>query len=312
MRPNININLLLVISLTIVILSGCQQPDTFMSRYNQAEYGYQPRIAVGMYIWRQDRHKRKVDYFEDLDAVFAEAKAAGAESIEDFLTLFDNDQRAARTKSLLAKHNLKLAGLYVNGVFDDQAEAEKTIESILTDAARAKEFAPIFIDANPRALPGKKMKTDKQLATQVKMLNKLGEKLAEMNMYLVIHQHDPEILHNAREHRYNVKNVDPEYVGFCLDTHWVYRGGLDPFTLVKEAGPKLEAMHLRNSKNGVWGEAFGPGDIDYVPIAQYLKDSKYRGWLILEPAYEKKTKVTRSLVDNIKQGLAYLKSVFID
>ena len=100
-------------------------------------------------------------------------------------------------------------------------------------------------------------------------------------------------------------------MGFCLDTHWVFRGGQDPLTFVKEAGPKIKAFHLRNSKNGIWTESFGPGDVDYKAIAGYLRKNGFTGWLVLELAAEGKTKITRPLVENTRLGREYLQSVFL-
>lgn len=274
--------------------------------------GYQPQVAVQLYVWIQDRGRRQIDFWDDLDNVLAEVKATGAKAIEGWLDWCDTDERADRAEGLLKKHGLRVIGLYAGGVLHEQAAAEATIASILARAERAKKrFGRIYIDVNPNPLPGKARKSDAQLATQVKMLDRLGRGLADRGLYLVIHQHDPEILHEAREHRYNVSHTDPRYVGFCLDTHWVYRGGQDPLALLKEAGRRVKALHLRNSENGVWTESFGPGDVDYAAIAKQLREIGFDGWLVVELAYEPKTKITRPLTDDVRLSLAYVNSVFL-
>ncbi|MHC4796511.1 MAG: sugar phosphate isomerase/epimerase family protein, partial [Planctomycetota bacterium] len=303
--------LLLIGFWAVAALVGCGAGNVCIASESRVGAGYEPRVAVQLYVFLQDRHRNKIDHWEDLDGILSEVKSGGARAVEGFLDWFDSEERADRSKKLLAKHNLALAGLYTGGVFDDKKVTRETIEKILTDAGRVKDLAPLFIDVNPRPLPKQGQKTDEQLATQVLMLNELGMKLAKMNMQLVIHQHAPEILHNGREHRYNVEHVDGKYVGFCLDTHWVYRGGEDPLTFVREAGSKLQALHLRNSINGVWGETLGPGDVDYVPIAEHLRKSNYKGWLILELAHEKEIMFTRSLTENVREGLKYLESLFL-
>jgi len=259
--------LLSIVYWVVVILSVSSTQNVCKADEPSGSTGYQPRVAVQLYLWLQDRQSRNINYWDDLDAILAEAEAGGARAVETFLDWFNTDERAERAGKLLAKHNLRLAGLYAPGVLYEEQAARKTIDGILIDAGRARKFAPIFIDFNPLPLPKNERKTDEQLATQVRMLNELGKKLAEMNMSMVIHHHDAELKHEAREQRYNVAHVDPKCGGFCLDTHWLYRGGLDPLTLVKETGPKIKAIHLRNSTNGVWDETFGPGDIYYVPSA---------------------------------------------
>lgn len=273
---------------------------------------YRPKVAVQLYVWTQDRAAKKLDFWNDLGNVFIEVAASGATNVEGFLDWFDTDAKAARAQELLKKHALTLVGAYGGGVFHEEAEARKSIDAILKQADRAKRYCgKIFIDINPQPLPGGDAKTDAQLAVQTAMLNLLGRKLAEKGMSLVIHQHDAEIRNNAKEFRYDVAHLDPKAVGFCLDTHWVYRGGQDPLTLLKEAGPKVKALHLRNSVNGIWSEALGPGDVDYAAIADYLRQSGFNGWLIIELAYEQGTKVTNPLSASIKRSRQYLDQVFM-
>ncbi|MBN1343182.1 MAG: sugar phosphate isomerase/epimerase [Phycisphaerae bacterium] len=277
------------------------------------EKGYNPRVCVGMYAWVQDRAKKKTSLWEDLDAVLGEVREAGFTYVEGFLNdFFGSDERAKRTKQLLEKHGVKLAGLYTGGKLYEADAGRKTVATIVENARRAGQHRGIFIDINPDPLPSGAKKSDEQLATQVRLLNELGKQLAGMGMQLVIHQHAPEIHHEAREHRYNVQHVDPKYVGFCIDTHWFYRGGQDPLALTKETGEKIKAVHLRNSKDGIWTESFGPGDIDYKAIAAYLREIGFDGWLSLELAVEKGTKVTRGIAENHRLGREYLESIFLD
>ena len=277
------------------------------------EKRYNPRVAVGLYAWVQHRGSKGTNVWDDLDAVLGEVRAAGLRAVEGFLRdFFGSDERAERTQQLLAKHKIVLAGAYTGGKLYEEAAGQKTIETIVTMARRTRLFPNIFIDVNPAPLPGGKKKSDQQLATQVRMLNLLGKRLAELGIQLVIHQHAPEIHHGAREHRYHIGHVDPSVVGFCIDTHWFYRGGADVLALTKETGEKIKAVHLRNSKDGVWTESFGPGDVDYVAIAKYLRQIGFDGWLTLELAVEKRTKVTRSIAENHRLGRVYLEKVFLE
>jgi sugar phosphate isomerase/epimerase len=276
------------------------------------EKGYNPRVCVGLYAWVQDRSKKGTSLWDDLDAVFGEVRAAGFQAVEGFLgDFFGSDERAERTRQLVTKHKIVLAGLYTGGKLYEEDAGRKAIASIVEMAKRAKSYPNLFIDVNPDPLPGGAKKTDEQLATQVRMLNELGRQLKAMGMQLVIHQHAPEIHFGAREHRYNVQHVDPAVVGFCIDTDWFKRGGEDPIALTKETGRKIKAIHLRQGRDGVWTETLGPGDVDYEAIARYLKEIKFSGWLSLELAVEGKTKVTRGIVENHRLGREYLESVFL-
>jgi len=96
----------------------------------------------------------------------------------------------------------------------------------------------------------------------------------------------------------------------CLDTHWVYRAGLDVMTLLKECGPRLYGLHVRNSRGGVWTEEFGDGDIDYRPVAQHLRDAGFTGYLSVELAWDKETPVTRPLEESLRRSREYAERIF--
>jgi sugar phosphate isomerase/epimerase len=57
-------------------------------------------------------------------------------------------------------------------------------------------------------------------------------------------------------------------------------------------------------------EEFGPGDIDYSKITDYLKEIGYSGYLVVELAYEKGTTTTRSLEDDLRLSRLYAEKVF--
>jgi sugar phosphate isomerase/epimerase len=125
----------------------------------------------------------------------------------------------------------------------------------------------------------------------------------------MFHQHAPEMANNAREWRHLLANTDPE-VKVCLDVHWIYRGGQDVMTILKEAAPRLAALHLRNSKDGIWLEELADGDVDYRQVAAYLKDYGFNGYLVVELAWDPKTRITAPLESNIRRSLNYAEDIF--
>ncbi|NLX13893.1 MAG: TIM barrel protein [Phycisphaerales bacterium] len=276
-----------------------------------SESAYRPRVAVQLYVWTQERRRREVNPIDDLDAIFAEARSAGFDLVEGMLDWFDSDEAAAHIAGLLVKHRLHMVGVYSNGFLHDEQKGGKTIQSILERVERVKDCGLEFVNVNPDPLPEKAAKTTEQLATQTALLNQLGRRLSERGLKLLVHNHDAEIMHGAAEYRYQLAHLDPAVVGLCVDTHWIYRGGADPLALLKDSGGLVRALHVRNSVDGVWSESFGPGEVDYRPIADYLRQINFDGWLILELALERKTTFTRPLKDNVRLGRLYLESAFL-
>jgi sugar phosphate isomerase/epimerase len=302
-----------MLSCFLLIATGCASTSTNATAVTEKkqEAQYNPQTAVQVYVWTLDRRAKGIDFWDDLDNVLAEVKGSGAQRVEGFLNWFSTEAQAERVQGLLVKHDLQLVGAYANGVMHEEDEAEKAIDRICLYARLAKRCDLQFVDVNPMPLPDHKQKTDSELDTQARMLNKLGKRLADMGLDLVIHQHAPAIEHDAREHLHNLANTDPRWVNFCLDVDWVYRGGEDPLAMVKKMGSRIKAMHLRSSQDRVWMQTFGPGDVDYEAIADYLKKIDYQGWLVLELAYGQGTEVTRSVEENVRQSLKYMNAVFL-
>jgi inosose dehydratase len=95
-----------------------------------------------------------------------------------------------------------------------------------------------------------------------------------------------------------------------VDVEWAVRGGQEPLAFLREVGSRLVSLHVRNSQGGVWMEDFSDGDIDYTKVAAYLKQIDYAGYLIVELAYEKNTKITRPLEEDLRLSRLYAEKMF--
>jgi inosose dehydratase len=157
-------------------------------------------------------------------------------------------------------------------------------------------------------------KNDAQLKTQAAAMNELGRQLKSTGMTLSYHNHDMELRNAAREFHHMMLGTDASLVTLCLDAHWIYRGSGNSavalFDVLKLYGERISELHLRQSRNHVWTEAFGDGDIDYVAMAEHLKKIGARPHLVLEQAVEKDTPTTMDALAAHRQGALYARKVF--
>jgi len=110
--------------------------------------------------------------------------------------------------------------------------------------------------------------------------------------------------------------TDPACVTLCLDAHWIYRGAGNSqvalFDVLKLYGPRITELHLRQSKDGIWTEAFGEGDIDYQAVAKHLQEINVRPHIVLEQAVETGSPKTMSIVDAFQKSSQYARQVFAE
>jgi len=271
---------------------------------------FQPTLQAGVYVWTQHYarlNQKTEDHIPDICAGF---KNAGFRDVELMSQLFTPAVEQI-TYSALAKNGLTSSVIYNGGPMHTSEGARATIAATAELAQRVKSNLPLrAVTFNPNPKPKNEPKTDAELAIQSAALDQLGWTLERDGLYLYVHQHAPEMANNAREWRHILANTDRRYVRFCLDTHWVLRGGQDVMQLLKEAGSRVGSVHLRNSVKGVWSEDFSDGDIDYRAVAAYLRSITFDGYLSVELAWDKETKLTRSLEDNLRRSREYAEKVF--
>jgi len=271
--------------------------------------GYAPVLSVQAYIWiqrLQNEEKSLADGVEEMLATFKKAGYRNVDLIDGFL----GPALREKTLSLLNKYELNMPTFYANSTLHNARLAEHSMRAVIELAKATKDAGVRGIVTNPSPKPNQGRKTDEELNLQARSLNALGGELQKLGMRLMVHHHTPELVEDAREWRHQLANTDPKLVGCCVDVHWAYRGGQEPMAFLREGGDRLESVHLRNSKGGVWAEDFSDGDVDYRPVAEYLKKCGYRGILVVELAYEKGTTVTRSLEENLRLSRLYAEQVF--
>jgi inosose dehydratase len=269
-----------------------------------------PTLAAQAYIFSQAYARLKERMEEHLRDVLETIATAGFKTVELVNTFYTPENASTTTQALLLSR-MKCPVVYNSGVMHTAEGGKKTLQDTLELAKRVKGLTPftaICINCNPK--PQKEPKTDAELAVEADNINRLARDLKKQGLRTFVHQHDAEMANDAREWRHILKNTDPKLVEFCLDIHWIYRGGQDVMTILKEATPRLASVHVRNSKNKIWTEDFGDGDVDYRAVAAHLKASNFKGLIVVELAWDKETEPTRSLEANLKRSREYAEQVF--
>jgi len=270
---------------------------------------YAPKLSVQIYVWTQQFQSQKRTIAEGLEEALAAIRGAGYRQVELLSDFFQPDLRA-KTLSLLKKEQLEIPTLYTGSTLHEAAEGEKSIAAITQTAKELKKAGLQWIVTNPSPKPHGERKTDPELDLQARNLNRLGAALHKRGVRLMVHHHTPELVDNAREWRFQLQHTDPRLVSCCVDVDWAVRGGQEPLAFLREVGNRLASLHLRNHQQGVWMEDFGAGDIAYSKITDYLEESGFSGYLVVELAYEKGTKITRSLEEDLRLSRLYAEKVF--
>lgn len=272
-------------------------------------------LACNVYPWTVFYQREGRDFNKELDAGLAEVAASG---VDGFEPIINAPQDVDKLAPLLKKHSLQMRSLYVNSTLHDRDQAGKSIEEVFAIAEKAKAVLGtqiIVTNPSPIRWGGPENKNDAQLKIQAEALEALGRKLKAIGLTLSYHNHDIELRNAAREFHHMMVGTDPTCVTLCLDAHWIYRGSGNSavalFDVLKLYGSRITELHLRQSKDNIWTETFGDGDIDYPALAKYLLDIGIRPHLALEQAIEAGSPKTMGPVEAIRRSSQYARQIFV-
>lgn len=108
----------------------------------------------------------------------------------------------------------------------------------------------------------------------------------EYNIKAAVHNHGPEDKHfpAPQDVLSVVKNMDPR-VGLCIDIGHTSRTGADVVESIREAGPRLLDMHVKDLRDPKGKDSqciVGEGALPIVAIFKQLKSMNYQGGVMLE------------------------------
>ena len=274
-----------------------------------AAEGDESRLSVEGYIFQQYAQRKQKKLADVLPEVIPMARNAGFRNIELNAEFFAPDVKST-TLHMVRSTRLRMPSVYVGGPMHEAALAEATMPRVLEIGKICQPFGCVAIvfNANPKGEGAEK--TDAELAFQTQALNRMGRTLYYNGLDLRVHNHTPEMVNGAREWRNTLEHTDPKFVSLCLDLDWVEQGGQEPLTLLKEAGNRVHEIHARSSLHKLWLEEFGPGDIDYSAVAEYLKRAGLKPLIAVELAYREKTTVTRPLDEDLRMSREYAEKAF--
>jgi len=122
----------------------------------------------------------------------------------------------------------------------------------------------------------------------------------ETGLRTVLHHHVGTWVETPAETARFLEHTDPALVGLVYDTgHWTFGGG-DPLAGIAEHWDRIWHVHFKGFsravadrsraeewdavkayENGVFSE-LATADIDFPPIAEFLKNRNYDGWIVVE------------------------------
>jgi len=216
------------------------------------------RLGIASYTFRNFSRAQMIGFLKQLNVLELNAK-----DVKDHLPSDPQQEAAALADYAAAGIKLHAAGTIY---FPKDEDAD--IRSKFEYCKRAGIGVIVAGDPAPETLP------------------RIEKFVKEYDIRFAIHNHGPEdkIWHSPQDVLKAVKDTDPR-IGCCIDVGHTARAGTDVVHAIRETGPRLFNVHIKDLSNFESKEsqvAVGEGSMPVAKIFEGLKAIGYRGFVDLE------------------------------
>jgi len=216
------------------------------------------RLGLASYTFRNFRRAQLISFMKQLNL-----SAVNLKDVKDHLPSATPEETAALADYVAAGIKLHAAGTIY---FDKDEDAD--IRNKFEYCKRAGISVVVAGDPAPATLP------------------RIEKFVREYDIRFAIHNHGPEdkLWHSPRDVLKAVKGLDPR-IGCCIDVGHTVRAGTDVVQAIREAGPRLFNIHMKDLTNFQDKEsqvAVGEGSMPVPKIFQALAAIAYKGFVDLE------------------------------
>ncbi len=263
-------------------------------------------IALSFIVYEQQGRDK------DLPAYLAEISVGGFDALEMRVDKFFGSKAAAEAASVaLRVDNQKMYTGLVEAELDDGTRAAQTSMAVVAAAERAVARDLDFRGVVLVPLAGGRPRDDAAVDASIARIQQLGSSLSRRGAWLALHNDAVESADGCRILRRMLDaTAGDANIGLALDVAWCQRGGGDAAAIAAAYKDRLKTLHLRQTRDGVWSEELGDGDIDLRAVDKVARPLKHEVLLVVELNHEAETRQTRRQVDDLKLSRQYLRKVF--
>ena len=240
------------------------------------------------------------------ETVLTEARQAGFSGVE-MSRAFPTDPIALN--SLLTAHDLSFVSGWFSGFLAD-GTVEDALKAVLPHATLLRAAGckvMVYGECGNMAENALDVPLAERLTIAGGDMAGYGDRLTQFadalyqqfGLKLAYHHHLMMVAETLDEVRAVMANTG-QSVGLLLDTGHAAAGGFDYSILIEEFGPRINHIHLKDvrantmAKVRAQGISFndgvrlgmftipGDGSLDFGPIARFVENSDYAGWLVVE------------------------------
>lgn len=239
--------------------------------------GHTLRYACQTYSWQLDfdRYSGRVEHMVRV------AAAAGFQGLEPELVMLGDSWTVPGLAGVLGRHGIALAALVLAQPWRTAAEtdAERADADRAVAAAAALGARLVLV---PLPGPDRADLLERQRAT-IACMDVVARRAADAGVASTFHPNSPpgSLFRTAADYVV-MADLLPAHIGYTPDVGHIAKGGMDPLTVIREWGARVDHVHVKDlGADGGWAPT-GAGVVDIAGVLNHLKAIGYSGWVTFE------------------------------
>ena len=196
-------------------------------------------------------------------------------------------KRPQELKELLDEKQMSLAALVLHQDWEGPVQSEEERELSLEAISFLKHFpfAKLMMSHHAGNAPrGEGEILCRRRNNLVSCMQEVAVTAAEAGIVSCFHPNSARnsLFVSAEDYEVLFDLLKGTAIGWAPDVGHIVNGGIDALKLMKEHRQMIRHVHFKDRRlDGTW-TVMGEGDIDYPAILQFLAQSGYQGWIMVE------------------------------
>ncbi len=242
------------------------------------------RFGCQTYPWKMSNK----DYVGNVSHMLQIAKKAGFKAFEAEIDMLgDYYNKPDEFKELLKENDLEFSTLVLHQSWKNKNQTQEEKEFSM----KAIKFASMFRGAKIMVSHHAKQEIRPQgdelfirRSNLISCMSEVANIAGEYGIVTCVHPNSAKnsLFKTSEDYKVFFEFLYKTDLGWAPDIGHIVNGNIEPLQLLKTARDKIRHVHCKDRISENTWAVMGEGTIDYPAIFDYLKQTLYKGWLIVE------------------------------
>lgn len=201
--------------------------------------------------------------------------------------------RPKALRDLLAAYQLQFVAFSSGGIRIAPGSESEEIAKHVRNATFVRDAGGLYLQVTDSARPKDRKPSAEDFKQLGKVISEIAKRVVDLGIQLGYHNHMNSLGESPDEVDHILAASDPRYVKFELDIAHYQQGGGDPAEAIRKYSDRLLFLHIKDVEStvpaarGDLSRAYrfvelGRGKVDLPRVFAALKETRFRGWAVVE------------------------------